>query len=168
MMRFPRLAITPSLRLATACAALALVTDVALLARASTHDEVPRIAALRIATVSSITPRTKDAPGLIEAARARQPFSPGSDAATPPVTDTQAAAAAIPIAQPRLVGTVTGNTRSFVVVAVPDGSIKVVHVGQRAGELTLRSVAADSAVFENTTGDRVTLRSPKPGAEPHP
>ena len=71
-------------------------------------------------------------------------------------------------ALPRLVGTVAGGAESFVVLAMPEGTIKVVHVGERAGDLKLRAVSAGGAVFDDIHGERVTLRAPTPGAEPLP
>jgi hypothetical protein len=54
-------------------------------------------------------------------------------------------------------------------VTMPDGGIKLVRVGERAGDLKLRSVSAGGAVFDDIIhGGRVTLRAPTPGPEPQP
>jgi hypothetical protein len=166
MMRLDRIAVTPSLRIAAACAAMALVIDLGLLARMTrSHAESP-VVPLRLSTPEAIAPRAPDSDRLIRAARARQPFEPlGAPA---PLTSVDVSQASVPAAQPRLVGTVVGGAESFVVMAMPEGNLKVVHVGERAGSLKLRSVSAGGAVFDDINGGRVTLRSPTPGAEPQP
>jgi hypothetical protein len=167
MIRLDRFAMTPSLRIVAACAALALVVDVGLLARALRGTAEDSVMALRLAGAPAIVPRTADAKGLIQSAGRRAPFDPLG--AVPQVASAtvvpQAAAPAVP---PRLVGTVVGGAESFVVLAMPDGTIKVVHVGERAGDLRLRSVSAGGAVFDDTNGERVTLRAPTSGVEPLP
>jgi hypothetical protein len=166
MMRLDRIAVTPSLGIAAACAMLALVADLGFLARMTrSRAELP-VAPLRLSTPEAIAARAPDADRLIRAARARQPFEPLS--APPQVVNADVSQAAVPIAQPRLVGTVVGGAESFVVMAMPEGNLKVVHVGERAGSLKLRSVSAGGAVFDDINGDRVTLRPPTPGAEPQP
>lgn len=167
MMRLDRIAMTPALRIAAGCATLALVVDLALLARMARSDQAATVVPLRLATPQAIAPRIPDADSLIESASARQPFEPLG--APPPLASADVSQASVPTAQPRLVGTVVGDTESFVVMAMPEGNIKVVHVGERAGSLKLRSVSAGGAVFDDiNTGGRVTLRSPTPGAEPQP
>jgi hypothetical protein len=169
MIRLARVTWTPALRTASACAVVALFADTALIARAARPHEEPPIVALRIAPVTPIVPRTEDAEGLIQSARARAPFEPLG--ATPAFAGggtviPQAMPMAAP--QPRLIGTVVAGVESFVMIAMTDGTMKVVRVGERAGELTLRSVRAGGAVFDDSHGDRVTLRAPTPGSEPQP
>jgi hypothetical protein len=173
MRPLPRLASgiewTPALRIAAGCVVLVLVVDLALLVRAARTRVDPPVVPLRLASAPPIVPRVADAGAPIESAGARQPFAPlggaptlASDATVIPQ------AAAMPDARPRLVGTVSGGASSFVVMALPDASIKVVRIGERAGNLTLRSVSAGGATFDDTNGERVTLRAPTPGAEPQP
>lgn len=166
MMRLDRIALTPALRAAAACAAMALVVDLGLLARMTRSQAESPVVPLRLSTPQAIAPRTPDAERLIRSARARQPFEPLG--ASSPLANVDVSQASVPAAQPRLVGTVVGGTESFVVMAMPEGNIKVVHVGERAGNLKLRSVSAGGAVFDDIHGGRVTLRSPTPGAEPQP
>lgn len=166
-MRLDRVAVTPALRIAAACAALALVADLALVARMLRSPATERVVPLRLASAPPIVPRTADAKGLIQSASARAPFDPLG--APPQLASAEVVPqAAVPLVQPRLVGTVAGGAESFVVMAMPDGAIKVVHVGERAADLKLRSVSAGGAVFDDIHGSRVTLRSPTPGAEPQP
>jgi hypothetical protein len=169
MMRMPRFIWTIALRAATACAVLALSWDVLLLVGAVRTHAPERVVPLRVAAVTPISLRPTDAVGLIQSARARQPFEPLGDVPTTANTGVVIPQATpMPAAQPRLIGTVVGGAESFVVMALADGGIKVVHVGDRAGGLKLRSVSAGGAVFDDINGDRVTLRSPTPGSEPQP
>jgi hypothetical protein len=167
MIRLDRFADTPSLRIAAAVAALALVVDLGLLAHALRTPAEERVVPLRLAAAPPIVPRAVTAKGLIQSAARRAPFDPIG--APPQLASAEVVPqATLPAAQPRLVGTVAGGAESFVVVAMPEGTIKVVHVGERAGDLKLRSVSAGGAVFDDIHGERVTLRSPTPGVEPLP
>jgi hypothetical protein len=166
--RLDRIVLTPALRIAAACAAIALLADVALLARmAYTPAESP-VVPLRLAPAPAIVrPSSRELPG-VESAAESDPFEP-LGAPQQLASAEVVPQAAAPTAQPRLVGTVVRDTESFVVMAMPEGTIKVVRVGERAGDLRLRSVSAGGAVFDDITkGERVTLRAPTPGAEPHP
>lgn len=160
---------TPALRIAAGCVALALAGDLALLVRAARDRAELPVVPLRLASAPPIVPRVADAGDPIESAGAREPFAPLAGAATLATAATVIPQASpMQSAAPTLVGTVTGGASSFVVMALPDASIKVVRIGERAGDLTLRSVSAGSAVFSDINGERVTLRAPTPGAEPQP
>lgn len=167
-LRLDRIAITPALRIAAACAAIALVADLALLARAAwPRAEVP-VVPLRLAAAPTIVQLPAHAAPVLDSAAALDPFEPLGKPQQLASAEVVPQAAA-PVAQPRLVGTVIRETGSFVVMAMPEGPIKVVRVGERAGDLRLRSVSAGGAVFDDITkGERVTLRTPTPGAEPQP
>ena len=169
-MRLSDVTWTPALRVAAACAALALLADFGLIARALTsHDDVPAVP-LNIAGAAPIVRRAPDAVGLLQAARARQPFEPLGGPVQTLASAGMIVPQAMPMAppQPRLVGTVVRDAESFVVMAMPDGSIKVVRIGERAGDLRLRAVTASGAMFDDIHGGRVTLRPPTPGSEPQP
>jgi hypothetical protein len=167
-LRLDRFAITPALRIAAACAAIALLVDLALLARmAWPRAEVP-VVPLRLTPPSSIVQLSPHSAPAIDSAAARDPFEP-LGAPQQLASAEVVPQAAAPAAQPRLVGTVIRETESFVVMAMPEGTIKIVRVGERAGDLRLRSVSTGSAVFDDINkGERVTLHSPTPGAEPQP
>lgn len=166
--RLDRIAVTPALRVAAACVAVALAADLVLLARlAGSRAEAP-VVPLRLAPVPAIVPRAVDPAAAIDAAAARDPFEPLGTPQQLASAEVVPQAAA-PTAQPRLVGTVMRGAESFVVMAMPEGTIKVVRIGERAGTLRLRSVSAGGAVFDDINGgERVTLRAPTPGAEPQP
>ena len=166
--RLDRIAIGPALRVAAACVAVALAADVVLLARlAGSRADAP-VVPLRLAPAPAIVPRTVDRVAAIDAAAARDPFEPLG--APPPLASAEMVPQAVaPMAPPRLVGTVIRGAESFVVMAMPEGTIKVVRIGERAGALRLRSVSAGGAVFDDiNAGARVMLRAPTPGAEPQP
>jgi hypothetical protein len=166
-MRAPRVTWTPALRIAAGCAALALVADIALVARASRSQRDAQATPLRIAVATLIAARKPDAEQPIDSARALAPFEPlGATEMLTSAATVIPQAMPIPAAQPRLVGTVVGAAESFVVMSLADGTIKVVRVGERAGDLKLRAVSAGGAVFDDIHGGRVTLRAPTPGSEP--
>lgn len=162
---------TPALRVAAAVASLALVADVALLVRAARSSRPEPIVPLRLVVATPIVPRVPDAEELIQSARESQPFEPlgGSRTTLAGAGSVVPQAVEPPAVQPRLIGTVVGGAGSFVMVTMPDGGIKLVRVGERAGDLKLRSVSAGGAVFDDIIhGGRVTLRAPTPGPEPQP
>ena len=169
MIGVARMTMTPALRVAAACAAMALAADAALLVRAARTPSEPAVVPLRIASAPTIVARNATADPPIDSARSREPFEPLSGAGTLASASTVIPQATpMPVARPRLIGTVVDGAKSFVMMAMTDGTMKVVRVGERAGELKLRSVSAGGAVFDDINGDRVTLRSPTPGSEPQP
>jgi len=168
-LRLDRIAMTPGLRVAVGCVGVALVADLVLLARlAGSRAEMP-VVPLRLAPAPAIAPRAAHPGETIDSAAARDPFEPLGAPQQVASADVVPQAAAAPGARARLVGTVVRDAGSFVVMAMPEGTIKVVRVGERAGDLRLRSVSAGGAVFDDINGgERVTLRAPTPGAEPQP
>ena len=168
-LRLDRFAMTPALRVAAACVAIALVADLALLARMlGSRAEAP-VVPLRLAPAPAIAPRAKEPAAALDSAAERDPFEPLGAPQQLASADLVPQGAVAHVAQPRLVGTVVRETASFVVMTMPEGTIKVVRVGERAGDLRLRSVSAGGAVFDDINGgERVTLRAPTPGAEPQP
>lgn len=166
--RLDRIAITPALRVAATCVVVALVGDLVLVARLAGSPDAASDVPLRLAPPPAIVPRAPDAKAPLSAAAAHDPFEPlGTPQPLASAKVVQQATAAA--GQPRLVGTVVRGAESFVVMAMPEGTIKVVRVGERAGDLRLRSVSAGGAVFDDLNGgERITLRAPTPGAEPQP
>jgi hypothetical protein len=169
MIRVRRMTLTPALRVAAACAAIALITDAALLVRAVRPWREPVVVPLRIVAATPIVSRKADSRALLDSAQSSEAFEPLGGAQTLASSGTVIPQAApMPAAQPRLIGTVVDGARSFVMMALTDGTMKVVRVGERAGDLKLRAVSAGGAVFDDIHGDRVTLKSPTPGSEPQP
>ncbi len=122
------------------------------------------------ALVSSVAPnavpvirrRAFDDPLLVSAAASRSPFG-GSAVVAPPATFTGQSWSAPAPAAPRLVGTVVQEGGGFVMIELPDTGLRLVRIGGRAGGLTLVSVGQGTAVFQDSAGHRVPLRSPAPG-----
>ncbi|MDB4882636.1 MAG: hypothetical protein JWL95_1402 [Gemmatimonadetes bacterium] len=150
-------------QIAAVALAASLLLDVGLalrLFRPSNHEIA--FEPLVIRAVPHVAVKSANDAHLIQEAEQRAPFG-----GTAPVS---VAASVVPQApgQPRLVGTVVAGHAGFVIVEMPDTRLQIVRIGDRAGDLRLRSVAAGVAVFQDTAGARVTLRSPPGGAESHP
>ncbi|MDB4912804.1 MAG: hypothetical protein JWM95_448 [Gemmatimonadetes bacterium] len=105
---------------------------------------------------------------LVRSATSRSPFDmdiPASAvahglSAVPPVTQ--------PAAQPRLIGTVVqGRDSGFVIVEMPDVGMRLVRVGELAGQLRLKAVRSGQAEFQDTHGATVLLKAPLP-SDVHP
>lgn len=114
------------------------------------------------AAVPVIRRRALDDPLLVSAAASRSPFG-GSAAVAPPATFSDPSWSAPAAPMPRLVGTVVEANGGFVMVELPESGLRLVRVGGRAGALTLLSVGQGTAVFQDSAGHRVPLRSPAPG-----
>ena len=155
-----------STRIAAVALAAVLVFDLAVLLRARHVDEAPP---LTIASVTHIIVRPAGDVELVRQAANRAPFG-----ATSPTVDMLASAAILQQstvlpARPRLLGTVVeGHDGGFVVVELPDARVQLVRIGERAGDLRLRSVAAGEAVFDQAGGERVTLRTSPSGSAGRP
>lgn len=158
-------------RIAGLSLVVALALDVVALARHRTMRDTGAVTPLVIRPVPRIVIHLPGDAGLIHAAANRAPFALAPPAGAP-VT---AVAMGPPIVvapvprHPKLVGTVVeGNGGGFVIVELPDARMQVVRIGERAGELRLRSISAGEAVFDDPTGRRVSLRTPLPGSESRP
>ena len=171
-MRVPALHDWPaSARVAGAFLVAALALDVAALVRLGTLREAAPVAPLVIRSAPRIVIHTPDDAELVRAAANSTPFGGEPPASLPALSTAillQNAPAPAP-ARPRLIGTVVqGNSGGFVIVEMPDARMQIVHVGEQAGELRLRSVGAGEAVFDDPRGRRVSLRTPASGAESRP
>jgi hypothetical protein len=150
-------------QVAAVALAASLLLDVGLmfrLLRPSSHEIA--FEPLRIRDVPHIAAKSSSDAHLIREAENRAPFG-----GTVPVSVPASVVQQAPV-QPRLVGTVVAGRAGFVVVEMPDARLQVVRIGDRAGDLRLRSVAAGVAVFQDPAGARVTLRSSPAGAESRP
>ena len=108
------------------------------------------------------------APGNAELVRQAANRAPFGGTAMPSVAAASVVLQAPPVRLPRLVGTVVEGRGGFVVVEMPDARMQVVRVGERAGDLRLRSITTGQAEFEDGKGARITLRSPAAGTETRP
>lgn len=155
-----------STRIAAIALIAALVVNVAVLVRSQGAEQTP---ALVIPPVTHIIARPIDDGELIRQAAQRAPFG-GSPAATQMLASNailQQTAVAPPPARPRLLGTVVESRGGgFVVVELPGARVQLVRVGERVGDLRLRSVAPGMAVFDDPHGERITLRALSPASGP--
>ena len=157
-----------SARVAGVVLVAALVLDVVAVVRVRRLRYDEPVTPLTIRTAPKIVIHLPDDVELIHAAANRGPFD--LDAPESAVVPFNAVVQqSVPTsALPRLVGTVVEARGGFVVVELPDGRMQVVRIGERAGELRLRSVNAGEAVFDDARGARVSLRIPVPGSELRP
>jgi hypothetical protein len=157
-----------SARLAGVVLLGALALDVAAIVRVRRLRGDEPVIPLSIRAPRKIVIHVPDDVELIHAAANRGPF----DLDTPEtevIPFNAVVQQSVPVsARPRLVGTVVEAHGGFVVVELPDGRMQVVRIGERAGELRLRSVNAGEAVFDDARGARVSLRTPVPGSELRP
>jgi hypothetical protein len=66
--------------------------------------------------------------------------------------------------KPTVLGTaVASDGRSFATMQLGDSSPTLVHVGDKIGEWTVKSIARGKVVLLGTTGSRAELGAPKPG-----
>lgn len=161
----------PGTRIAAICLAGALLLDLAGLARMRHVRDNSAILRLQIEPAPRITVRVRDEAQLVREASLRTPFDAVPGRAQMEVANAIAQQNSPPPVRPRLVGTVIeGQNGGFVVVEMPDARMQLVRIGEQAGELRLRSVAAGEAVFDDLLGGRITLRTPRAGSgvEPRP
>lgn len=155
-----------STRVAAAALVAALAIDGYVLFRPRHVETAP---ALTLAAVTRNAVRPVTDADLVRAAGEREPFGATTPAAEMLVANGGAPDAA-PMStpeRPRLLGTVVeGQGGGFVVLSHPDARVQLVRLGETAGDLRLRSVAAGQAVFTDPTGSRITLRLPPPESRP--
>lgn len=151
-------------RVAVATLAAALVLDLVVLAGLWSTPDNSSVAPLVMEHAPRIVTRARDEGEIVREAALRSPFD--AVAPAPPLqlaSTVVQQSAAMPI-RPRLVGTVVeAQSGGFVVVEMPDARMQLVRIGERAGDLRLRSVAANEAVFVDAQGGRVPLRTSRAG-----
>ena len=137
------------------------------------------LAGLRSTTDTSVNPplviehaprivtRVRDEGEIVREAMLRSPFDAVAPVASLQLASTVAQQSAPPPVRPRLVGTVVeAQGGGFVVVEMPDARMQLVRIGEQAGNLRLRSVAANEAVFVDAQGSKVVLRTSRAGDRP--
>jgi hypothetical protein len=158
------------LRTALVCLVVALALDVAAFTRMRTTPATNVVAPLRIDEVPRIalTPPTDEE--LVRQAGMRTPFDLVQPPAPLVLSGPTAPLVAPSAVQPRLIGTVVQGQGGFVMVEMPDARMQLVRIGEKVGDLRLRSVSTGEAVFDDPQGARVSLRTPRAGAgvEPRP
>lgn len=154
-----------STRVAAGALAIVLVIDLMLLVR--TRADTPA-SPLVMAPVPRITVYSVDHAEIVRAAASRAPFG-GT-----PVVDMLAAntilqqSTVVPTPdRPRLLGTVVeGRGGGFVVVELAGARVQLVRIGEKAGDLRLRSVGTGEAVFDDPRDGRITLRTSPADSRP--
>ncbi len=157
-----------STRAAAALLAAALVLDLGTLVHAQRLRSSQPVPLPLIQMAQPILIQTRADVEAVHVAASRTPFdlmapAPAMVATNAPIQTPPAQSAA-----PRLIGTVVQPQGSFVVLELPDARMQVVRIGERAADLRLRSVTVGAAVFDDPHGNRVSLRTPQPGAESRP
>lgn len=155
-----------STRVAAAGLAAALVVNAVVLFRTDDVGAAPR---LSFAPVARIVARPLDDAEIVRQAAGRAPFggTPATEQMLASSAILQQSTVALPLARPRLLGTVVDESGGgFVVVELPDARVQLVRIGERAGELRLRSVTAGEAVFDDLRDGRITLKTSPPDSRP--
>ena len=142
----------------------ALALDLVTLAGMRSTTDTSVIPSLVIEHAPRIVTRVRDEGEIVREAALRSPFDAVAPVAPLRLASTVVQQSAPAPIRPRLVGTVVeAQGGGFVVVEMPDARMQLVRVGERAGDLRLRSVAANEAVFVDAQGGRVALRTPRAG-----
>ncbi len=142
--------------------AVAVGLDVVVLIPASARSNAP---ALVLPSPTAIPVRSIDGADMVRDAANQAPFG-ASMASLPQFAQSgilSLAPTPVPAVRPRLLGTVVERDGGFVVLEMPDARVQVVRIGERAGEMRLRSVAAGEAIFDDARDGRITLRTSQPG-----
>lgn len=158
-----------STRAAAVLLGVALAVDVGAMSHAQRLHSVEAADPLAIPSAPRIIIVTAADAELIHTAANRTPF----DIAEPTPATISSGALARQVAppapvRPRLVGTVVQPQGGFVVLELPDMRMHVVRIGEQAAGLRLRTVTAGEAVFDDSHGARVSLRTSPTGAESRP
>ena len=151
-------------RVAVVALAAALVLDLVALANMRSTSDTSTVAPLVMEHAPRIVPRVRDEGEIVREAALRSPFDAVAPVAPLQMASTVVQQSAPPPVRPRLVGTVVeAQGGGFVVVEMPDARMQLVRIGERAGDLRLRSVAANEAVFYDAQGGKVALRTSRAG-----
>ena len=151
-------------RVAVLALTSALLLDLVTLAGMWSTIDSSVMAPLVVEHAPRIVMRVRDEGEIVREAALRSPFDAVAPVAPLQLASTVVQQSAPAPIRPRLVGTVVeAQGGGFVVVEMPDARMQLVRIGERAGELRLRSVAANEAVFVDAQGGRVALRTSRAG-----
>jgi hypothetical protein len=158
----------PSMRAALAALALALGIGAWTVVRAVHLEAVPELPPPTLASSASlatvVAPPAADIPGAIE----KDPFSPDRTAPETPYRlpgepDPKAVETTVEAPQPVVLGTaVSGDGRSFAVMRLGDASPTSLHVGDKIGPYTVKSIERGRVVFTTLAGKRLDVLALKP------
>ena len=134
----------------------ALIWDLASVVRLLRPASLARSTPLSLPGVSPIARQPLDDARLYSLAGSHSPFGEGPSVAAQPIP---VITPQLPVDQPKLTGTVVNGDSSFVVIELTDGSMRLVHRGERAAGYTLRAVSPGVATFTDSTGRRIVLHA---------
>ena len=151
-------------RIAVGALAAALALDLVTLVGLRSTSDNATVAPLVMEHAPRIVTRVRDEGEIVRQAVMRSPFDAVAPVAPLQLASTVVQQTAPPLMRPRLVGTVVeAQGGGFVVLEMPDARMQLVRIGERAGDLRLRSVAANEAVFSDAQGGKVALRTSRAG-----
>ena len=139
------------------------------LVRAMRVEAIPDPPPTTIASLESITRRVSRPQVDVSAAVDNNVFSidraaPAAAYRMPGEPDPNARPAAQP-EKPLLLGTaVATDGRSFATVALSDGRPKLVHVGDKVGDWTVRAIERGKITLVSSMGTKIDVTVPKPGS----
>jgi hypothetical protein len=118
-------------------------------------------------TLASARPASQSPADSTAVELASDPFSPDralpAEAVQPEESAPVDSTPANPVGAVRLLGTVVRGAGGFALCQLPADVPRVVHVGERLGELTLISLEQGRAVFRAPNGTRLELSLSTPG-----
>ena len=126
-------------------------------------ESSPRSAAPALDDVLAGTQRDSSSPLTL----ASDPFNPDRALPGDAEQDVPApadAALSAPAAEIRLLGTIVRGSTPFALCQLSSDAPRIVHVGERLGDLTLISLDQGRATFRARTGTQVELSLSKPGS----
>jgi len=154
---------TPAVRVAFGALVIAFGTTAWTLVRATRMEALPEVAPASFATAEALAVRGASAPTDIRAAVETDPFQenrtgPSVRYRMPGETD-QAKAAPTPERElPVVLGTALApDGTSFAMCQMPGGRAGVVHVGDKVGEYTVKSIERGHVVFTAGNGKQLDI-----------
>lgn len=158
----------PSLRAALIVLGGALTVLAWTIVRAFHAEPLPRLSATAVASLETISRGTTRQPADIQTAVENDVFAsdrsaPGSPYRLPGESERGGERAVEPL-KPLVLGTaVATDGRSFATLQLGDASPTLVHVGDKIGEWTVKSIQRGRVVLVSTSGTRADLTVPNPG-----
>ncbi len=159
----------PAMRGALVFLTAAVIATGWTLMRALRVEAVPEQPPTSIASLDSITRRVSRPHVDVSAAVDNNVFSidraaPANPYRMPGEPDPNARPAALP-EKPLILGTaVATDGRSFATVALSDGRPKLVHVGDKIGDWTVRTIERGKVTLVSSMGTNIDVIVPKPGS----
>ena len=156
------------MRVALAVLAIAALTMLWTLVRALRTEPLPPVASLTVASLDGARRVGYRPPVDIQAAVDNDLFAedrsaPANPYRMPGESGPDDKAVVEPM-KPLVLGTaVASDGRSFATMQLGDASPQLVHVGDKIGEWTVKSIARGKVVLLGNTGTRAELSAPRPG-----